>query len=126
MVLLSRVHAPDWTAAEDSSKEAKCRKLPVPVFGEDPFFDDEQTAMAVCNGGDSDAPYENAGAVCPRRHECLVFALINHEMSGVWGGMLLHDRMNLKRNVRREWWRWHPPTPKPEKPADRGSAPQAA
>ncbi|MFE6739771.1 WhiB family transcriptional regulator [Streptomyces tubercidicus] len=48
------------------------------------------------------------------RHECLIFALINHEGSGVWGGMHLYDRMHLKRNVPRSEWRWHPPTTKSE------------
>ncbi|MFD4858463.1 WhiB family transcriptional regulator [Streptomyces atratus] len=48
------------------------------------------------------------------RAECLVFALLNHEGAGVWGGMLYHDRMNMKRNraLSRSDWVWHPPTPK--------------
>lgn len=110
MVLYSRVHAPDWTAEEDPYGEAKCRKLPRPVYGEDPFFDCEQDALDVCNGDDGDAGYENAGKVCPMRAECLAFALINHEGAGVWGGMHTRDRMNLKRNRPRREWIWHPPT----------------
>lgn len=126
MVLYSRVHAPDWTAAEDGWLEAKCRKLPVPRPKSDPFFENEDVAMSICNGGDGSQNYENAGKPCPLRQECLIFSLVNHEMSGVWGGMLLHDRMNLKRNVRREWWIWHPPTPKPVKRDEQDSESPAA
>lgn len=131
MVLFSRVEAPDWTADGDPEFEAKCRKLPRPRYKQDPFFDDEDAAMAVCNGWDTDASYENAGQVCPLRHECLAFALINHEGSGIWGGMLLHDRMIMKRNreLPRSEWKWHLPTPKPVKGAQSGeelSVPLAA
>lgn len=113
MVLFSRTRAPRWDGFEDPYREAKCRKLPVPRYKADPYFDDEAVALAVCNGGDGILGYENAGEVCPLREQCLIFSLINHEMHGVWGGMLTHDRMHLKRHVPREWWIWHPPTPKP-------------
>lgn len=115
MVLFSRVRAPKWEAEEDPEREAKCRKLSRPRYRADPFFDNEDEAMRVCNGGDGEADYVNAGKPCPMRDECLVFALINHEGAGVWGGMLLHDRMFMKRQMPKEWWYWHPPTPKPEK-----------
>lgn len=93
---------------------AKCRHLPRPVPGEDPFFEDEKFAMNVCNGNDGESGGVNAGNVCPLREKCLVFALINHEGAGVWGGMLYHDRMKMKRNkeLTRSDWTWHPPTPK--------------
>lgn len=115
MVLYSREHAPDWTANEATELEAKCRKLPIPRYKADPFFDDEELALTICNGEDNHAEYENAGIVCPLRTECLAFSLINHEGAGVWGGMLLHDRMDLKRNRPRRDWIWHAPTPKPER-----------
>lgn len=123
MVLFSRVEAPNWEAGGNPEAEAKCRKLPSPRYGADPFFDDEEVAMLVCNGGDGFAGYENAGEPCPMRHECLIFALINHEGAGVWGGMLTHDRMFIKRNLPKEWWFWHPPTPKPSRSETDGEAP---
>lgn len=110
MVLYSRMHAPDWTANENPELEAKCRKLARPRYGKDPFFDDEKYALSVCNGDDAGSLYENAGEVCPMRAQCLAFALINHEGSGIWGGMHTRDRMDLKRNRPRRQWTWHPPT----------------
>jgi hypothetical protein len=129
MVLFSRVRAPKWNGDEIPEREAKCRKLPPPRYRADPYFDNEDAAMRVCNGGDAGADYVNAGKPCPLRDECLVFALINHESHGVWGGMLLHDRMTMKRSMPRRWWYWHPPTPKPEKEPSSGaedSSPLAA
>ncbi|MFH9606828.1 WhiB family transcriptional regulator [Streptomyces sp. NPDC017448] len=112
MVLYSRARAPDWSAQDIPAKAARCRSLPTPVPGEDPFFEDEDYALKVCNGGNRTFPFP-----CPMRHECLVFSLLNHEGAGVWGGMLYHDRMNMKRNpaLSRSDWKWHPPTPKSAK-----------
>lgn len=106
MVLFSRVQAPDWSGNENPAFEARCRQLPPPVPGEDPFFEDDSAALTVCNGRENQRP-------CPMRHECLIFSLINHEGSGVWGGMLSHDRMHMKRTWPRRLWQWHPPTPYP-------------
>lgn len=58
---------------------AKCRKINAKE-GNDPFFDeDPQPAVDYCNG-DAD------GTLCPIRHECLLFALVNRCEEGVWGG----------------------------------------
>lgn len=126
MVLYSRVHAPDWTAEDNSQLEAKCRKVARPRYGKDPFFDSEDDALDVCNGGDRFAVWENAGKICPMRDECLAFALINHEGAGVWGGMHTRDRMNLKRHRPRREWRWHPPTRADDPPYSTEFVPLAA
>lgn len=126
MVLFSRVRAPDWSAKDSLQSEAKCRKLPTPQPARDPFFENEGAALAVCNGEDTALSYANAGAPCPMRHECLIFALVNHEGSGIWGGLPLHDRMHMKRHLPRSEWKWHPPTPEPEDDDEEACASLAA
>lgn len=99
MVMRLRIPSPNWT---DPVNPGKCIEFP-PTRGDDPFFDDQLEAVQLCNG-DVD------GLICPLRHDCLIFALVNNCADGVWGGMLEHDRKNLRRHVRREDWGWHPPT----------------
>lgn len=105
MVLISRDRAVDWAQDDDLSREALCRKFPLPRFGADPWFDDPSAAMAVCNG-------DSGGPVCPMRNRCLRRALINNESWGVWGGLMLHDRKMIKNAHpdEPEKWTWQPPT----------------
>ncbi|MDP9870424.1 MULTISPECIES: WhiB family transcriptional regulator [Streptosporangium] len=112
MVLKPRVKAPDWRAAGNDTKAAKCLKFPPDLSrGYDPWFDVEYEidCLDICNG-------ESDGRRCPMRDTCLDFALINNETGGVWGGMLPHDRRNLRLARRADPYlelKWHPPTPKP-------------
>lgn len=101
-----RISAPDWSANDNEEKEAKCRKFSVKQ-GRDPWFDDEEEAVRICNGTDD-------GVVCPMRHSCLIFALVNNEHNGIWGGMNSDDRRTLRRFTPKEQWKWRPPSPKPD------------
>lgn len=56
------------------------------------------------------------GSECAIRHECLVFALVNNERVGVWGGMSEDDRKALRKKwpwrsgkEPRPEWEWYPP-----------------
>jgi hypothetical protein len=114
MVLKPRILAPDWTGDDNPKYAGKCIwTRPSPAY--DPFFDDEDEAIKICNG-DID------GVICPIRHACLYFALINNESYGIWGGTYPHDRKRIRHTIPRRDWRWQPPTPKPEdEPEESGS-----
>jgi WhiB family redox-sensing transcriptional regulator len=75
---------------------------------DDPFFDEEDLSDAVsfCNGVFD-------GTVCPIRHDCLRFALVNNEAFGCWGG----TSPLVRKAIRKKWplirrmeanpaWRW--------------------
>lgn len=110
MVLRLRQSAPDWD-------KGNCRNQATgPDF--DPWFDnsddgfENQTELGldICNGG----PF--GMAPCPIREDCLVFALINNEKYGVWGGTSEVDRRALRKmwpwqggSDPREEWTWYPP-----------------
>jgi Transcription factor WhiB. len=105
MVLRLRIPAIDWYACG-----AKCARFR-PTPKNDPWFDPAQypDVLEICNGA-----YD---AVCPVRDYCLRFACVNNESSGVWGGMLPHDRHNLRQEAKAKGiplrevnWEWHPPT----------------
>ncbi|GAA2321969.1 hypothetical protein GCM10010149_88860 [Nonomuraea roseoviolacea subsp. roseoviolacea] len=110
MVLKPRAEAPLWINEENPDKSAKCLQYQ-PTREHDPWFEDEELlAAAICNG-------DYDGTICPIRDECLHWALLNNEQYGVWGGMLPHDRRNLRMAKRADpylEWMWHPPTPKDE------------
>jgi Transcription factor WhiB len=90
MVLRLRVDAPSWL-------DAKCLGEP-PKPGDDAFFDNSEDGyedltdegVQFCNGTAD-------GKVCPMRNECLLFALVNNERFGVFGGMLEQDRRLLRK-----------------------------
>jgi hypothetical protein len=108
VVLKPRAEAPQWDGYGDENLAAKCLEHP-PSREYDQWFDseDELAAAAICNGTDD-------GVMCPIRDNCLIWALINHEQYGVWGGMLPHDRRALRLAKRANpylEWLWHPPTP---------------
>jgi hypothetical protein len=114
MVLRLRREAPRWELA-------KCADTH-PVASDDPWFDNSDED----SGGYEDITEEGRdfcngvldGVVCPIRHQCLVFALVNNERQGVWGGTSEADR----KAIRKKWpwrhslgdqphpeWKWHPP-----------------
>ena len=76
-----------WSQREGWEEEAACRGHDV-----DLFFSIEETeqelALDLCSS-------------CDVREECLVSVLKRHEMYGIWGGMLEHDRRLLIRDLRR-------------------------
>lgn len=85
---------------------AKCRDLPV-TRDWDPFFDEEdyEPAKAYCNGDN--------GVICPVRDKCLIFALVNNEHNGCWGGTdpitrkAIRKRYPLLRGIDpRPEWEW--------------------
>lgn len=100
MVLILRTNAPDW-----ERKNAKCLGIidgpaqPDPFFGHERESADWELALAICNG-------DYDGKVCPARHECLLFALTNNEAWGVWGGLSVQQRHQLRRHNPREAWQW--------------------
>jgi hypothetical protein len=103
MVLRLRSQAPGlWD-------EAKCAGSVI-HSDDDPFFseDPEESAEAIdfCNG-------ESDGVICPIRHECLMFALLNNERYGIWGGMSEVGRKAIRkkhplenRKQERPEWQW--------------------
>lgn len=104
MVLKLRQAAPDWT-------RAKCLGQ---AFGpeSDPWFDNsgegyenlQDLGLEICNGTVD-------GTVCPVRHGCLVFALLNNAKEGVWGGTSEFDRRAM-----RKMWPWDPKNPANPRP----------
>ncbi|MEU1816056.1 WhiB family transcriptional regulator [Streptomyces roseifaciens] len=96
--------APDWSPGHHRG-EAKCRDVSLrPTRRRDVFFDDEDLALAICNGN-------HDGIVCPRRTECLYVAMVNREAYGVWGGMTPGERLDMRLRYpgMPERWTWHPP-----------------
>lgn len=108
MVLKLRKEAPSWL-------DAKCLGDP-PTPENDVWFDnsedgyEDQTAEGLdfCNGTVDDK-------VCPMREGCLLFALVNNERLGVWGGTSEADRRAIRKmwpwkggNVPRPEWKWYP------------------
>ena len=88
-----RTPAPEWET-ERGVKDGLCRKFPSdPVTKFDPWFDDMEESEQICNG-------KSGGPVCPIRHQCLIFALVNNEHYGVWGGLLPEQRHWLRKNYK--------------------------
>lgn len=112
MVMKPRAEAPQWINKDNPDLSAKCLRFPPYRTDDntlvDPWFEgDELAAATICNG-------EWDGQVCPIRDQCLEWALLNNEKFGVWGGMLEHDRLNLRQAKRENpylEYMWHPPTP---------------
>lgn len=99
MVMRLREGQPDF-----EELGGKCLEFPVSPE-RDPWFEEEDEAIQICNGWSD-------GVVCPARHECLIFSLINNEAYGVWGGMYSDDRATLRRFTPREDWEWRQPSPR--------------
>jgi WhiB family redox-sensing transcriptional regulator len=49
-------------------------------------------AKAICNGTDKIKP-------CPVRLQCLGYAMENHEIHGIWGGLSEVERAQLRRGT---------------------------
>lgn len=111
MVLRLRRPAPDWSKGK-SDRQATGPDLDPWFDNSDEGFENQQElGTEVCNG-------DKDGEVCAIRGECLLFALVNNEKYGVWGGTSEFDR----RALRKMWpwdssnpaephpeWRWYPP-----------------
>ncbi len=94
MVMKLRLSS-DFKVVDDPEKDPKCAPF-VPSADYDAWVDDDmEEAAAICNG-DVD------GIVCPQRHKCLIFALINNEHYGVWGGLYPQQRHDLRQRYK---WR---------------------
>jgi hypothetical protein len=109
MVLHLRQEAPDWTSAKCLGQATGPDNDPWFDNEADGFSNDTEEAREFCNGTVD-------GRVCPIRERCLLFALVNNERFGVWGGTSEVDR----RAIRKMWpwpggsdphpeWTWHPP-----------------
>lgn len=100
MVMHLRTQAPNWD-------KARCKGMgPKRGDKEDIFFDDEELALSICNTGSKTKP-----GPCPIREECLLFALVNNNAHGVWGGLPEYDRRMLRKHRKKTEWAWHEPTP---------------
>lgn len=77
----------------------------------DPFFEGpEDEAVAFCRGSiEGDTP-------CPKLGDCLIFALLNNERDGCWGGTSPSDRKAIRKTwplkrgkIPRPEWKVFPP-----------------
>lgn len=84
-----RVPSFDPGSTENRATSAKCLDFPGSRDW-DPWFDEEDEAAQICNG-------TNDGVVCPKRQECLIFAAVNNEHYGIWGGLYSEQRQWLRR-----------------------------
>jgi len=96
MVLHLRQEAPgQWDGA-------KCRGTVLKREDRDLFFDGpEDEAVAFCRAPEF---------TCPLLRGCLIFALVNNEKSGTWGGTGETDR----RAIRKQWPLRRGKEPRPE------------
>lgn len=97
--MVLRIPSPHW---EDG---AKCLNFPG-TREHDPWFDDTdlegergtmEEARDICNGTAD-------GVVCPLRNACLLFAAVNNEHYGIWGGLYPEQRQWLRRNKKKKDW----------------------
>jgi WhiB family transcriptional regulator, redox-sensing transcriptional regulator len=99
MVLNLRQPAPGYWDA------AKCHDVVDRPFGDPEFIDPFFT-----QGGEEDAIEFCRGDECPIVSQCLIFALVNNEKAGVWGGTGEDDR----RAIRKKWPLKSGKEPRPE------------
>lgn len=103
MVIQSRTTPPDWTDESGGGEEgARCRKFNISrdsdgLVRDDAWFQDAEEALPICNGEFSPTP-------CPLRRSCLLWALVNNDQHGVFGGMTVPQRRWIRRNVPKERW----------------------
>lgn len=78
---------------------AKCRlqaltSIFYPTRDTSVYSRDAPIAKAMCLGKDSKAP-------CPVRKECLMYAMLNDEEHGIWGGKSRRERNAMVRKAKR-------------------------
>lgn len=104
MVIQSRATPPDWTDEDGGGEEgARCRRFSISrdadgLVRDDTWFQDAEEALPVCNG-------DYIGTPCPMRRSCLLWALVNNDNHGVFGGMTVPQRRWIRRNVPKDRWR---------------------
>lgn len=99
MVLRLRRPPPSWVTAKCFEQAAGPDDDPWFDNSELGFEDETSLGLEVCNG-------TNDGVVCPLREVCLLFALVNNEKSGIWGGLSETDR-----RITRKLYPWDPKNP---------------
>jgi hypothetical protein len=100
IVLHLRIAAPQWDGGGNPRKAAKCLKFPGDNERDDPWFDDMEESKQLCNG-------QIDGVICPLRQKCLMFAAVNNEHYGIWGGLYPEQRHWMRRNVPRAEWSFY-------------------
>jgi WhiB family transcriptional regulator, redox-sensing transcriptional regulator len=79
MMPLAEVGIPTWTIA------ASCTQVPGDMWFPDNGVDQNVAEVkAMCRN-------------CPVRLQCLEYALANHEHFGIWGGLTVKERRDLRR-----------------------------
>lgn len=84
MVLIPRAFSPDWHEAKCSPEKGI---IDVTKPGQDVFFGDEDAAVEFCRTG------------CEILEDCLIWAMINNNATGVYGGTSELDR----KAIRKRW-----------------------
>lgn len=109
MVLRLRMPSPDWKMADCLGQADSPENDPWFDNSDDGYPNETDLGLAICNGDDDLPP-------CPIREACLIFALVNNERHGVWGGTSEIDRRALRKmwpwpggNEPHPNWKWHPP-----------------
>jgi WhiB family transcriptional regulator, redox-sensing transcriptional regulator len=86
-VALTWIRTHDWDA-DDWRRRALCRdtspELFFPIGTTGPAVDQIGSAKRIC-------------AECPVTHECLEFAVLTGQESGIWGGTTEEERRALRR-----------------------------
>lgn len=75
---------PDWRS------KGRCFSHPDPERWFPEQGQSSRRAKQACNGTDNTPE-------CPIRHECLIYALVNNEKYGVWGGTSERERRALRK-----------------------------
>lgn len=60
-------------------------------------FDEPELQKGICRGTWDNRP-------CRMRNKCLVFALINNEQYGVWGGLTEDERKWVRKEIPKSEW----------------------
>lgn len=75
----------DWDDTREWTVDAACRTVDLDVF--------------FPGRGESTGPAESVCAGCPVRVDCLVFAVTNGELYGVWGGVGERSRRRIRERI---------------------------
>lgn len=97
MVMRLRIESP-FQLTGNPEEDPYCIRFP-PTREFDAWVDDDMdTAQQICNGlAMKDGTKMNP---CPRRHDCLMFALVNNEHYGVWGGLRPEQRHDMRQRFK--------------------------